>query len=54
MQNVAGNARRSEKPAIKEAPLPMLIAIAITCVTCILLFFFPQPLFELMLQLPLS
>jgi multicomponent Na+:H+ antiporter subunit D len=36
------------KPArIKEAPLPCLIAIAVTCTGCFILFFYTQPLFEL-------
>lgn len=34
--------------AIKEAPLPCLIAIGLTSAGCILLFFFPQPIYELM------
>jgi len=33
--------------AIKEAPLPCLIAIALTTIACVLLFFFPTPLLEL-------
>ena len=32
---------------IKEAPLPSLIAIIITTLGCLILFIFPQPLFEL-------
>jgi len=32
---------------IKEAPLPSLIAIAITTLGCLILFIYPQPLFEL-------
>ncbi|WP_340677555.1 proton-conducting transporter membrane subunit [Paraglaciecola sp.] len=32
---------------MQEAPLPALIAIIITTSACVLLFFFPQPLFEL-------
>ncbi len=37
---------------IKEAPLACLIAIGITSLACILLFFFPQPLYELLAQAP--
>jgi len=33
---------------IKEAPLPCLIAIAITSVGCLALFFYPEPSYELM------
>lgn len=32
---------------IQEAPLPALIAIIITTLCCLVLFFYPQPLFEL-------
>lgn len=38
-----------KNPGIREAPLPCLIAIGLTSAGCILLFFFPQPLYELML-----
>ncbi|WP_440873796.1 monovalent cation/H+ antiporter subunit D family protein [Thalassotalea sp. PLHSN55] len=33
--------------AIKEAPLPSLIAIVVTTLGCLMLFIYPQPLFEL-------
>ena len=33
---------------IKEAPLPCLIAMAITSMGCLALFFYPQPVYELM------
>jgi multicomponent Na+:H+ antiporter subunit D len=36
------------KPVIREAPLPCLIAIGLTSLGCVLLFLFPQPLYELM------
>ena len=32
---------------IKEAPLPALIAISLTTLGCLLLFIYPQPLFDL-------
>jgi len=32
---------------IKEAPLPSLIALCITCLMCVVLFVYPQPLYEL-------
>jgi len=32
---------------IKEAPLPSLIAICVTTLGCLILFVYPQPLFEL-------
>jgi multicomponent Na+:H+ antiporter subunit D len=37
----------SQPSAIKEAPLPCLIAIGVTSIGCVALFFFTQPLFEL-------
>jgi multicomponent Na+:H+ antiporter subunit D len=37
--------------AIKEAPTASLIALCITAGACILLFFFPNPLFELVSQI---
>ena len=40
--------KREDNVAIKEAPLPCLIAIGLTSAGCILLFFFPQPIYELM------
>ena len=36
---------------IKEAPLPCLIAMAITCAGCVALFFYPEPAYELMLSI---
>lgn len=41
------NGEPKEPEQIKEAPLPCLIAIGITCAGCLALFFFTQPLFEL-------
>ncbi|MDX1490703.1 MAG: proton-conducting transporter membrane subunit [Pseudohongiellaceae bacterium] len=35
------------RPAIQEAPLPSLIALSFTALMCIVLFIYPQPLFEL-------
>ena len=32
---------------VKEAPLPSLIALCITTVGCVILFVYPQPLYEL-------
>ena len=34
--------------AVKEAPLPCLIAIGVTAIACVLLFFFPTPVLELL------
>lgn len=43
-----GEAHRSESQAgIREAPLPSLIAIGITSLMCLLLFLFPQRLYDL-------
>ncbi|MDX1452311.1 MAG: monovalent cation/H+ antiporter subunit D family protein [Oleiphilaceae bacterium] len=36
----------------KEAPLPCLIAIGVTSIGCLLLFFYPQPLIELINMIP--
>jgi len=37
----------SSSAGIKEAPLPSLIALSITTVGCVLLFVYPQPLYDL-------
>jgi len=37
----------SSRLAIKEAPLPSLLALSFTALMCLLLFLFPQPLYEL-------
>ena len=42
-----------KKTVIKEAPLPCLIAIGATALGCIILFFFPDPVFDLMQQISL-
>lgn len=36
----------------KEAPLPMLIALSVTSICCLLLFFYPQPLIDLVNLIP--
>jgi multicomponent Na+:H+ antiporter subunit D len=36
----------------KEAPLPMLIALSITSLSCLALFFYPQPLIDLINLIP--
>lgn len=36
----------------KEAPLPMLIALGVTCFGCLALFFYPQPLIDLINLIP--
>ncbi|WP_448567378.1 monovalent cation/H+ antiporter subunit D family protein [Thalassotalea ganghwensis] len=36
----------------KEAPLPILIALSVTSIGCLLLFFYPQPLIELINLIP--
>ena len=40
------SAKPQEK--IKEAPWPCLMALSITCAGCIIMFFYPQPIYELM------
>jgi len=40
------------KPApIKEAPLPILLAIGVTSIGCVVLFFYPDPVYDLMKML---
>ncbi|MFQ5565526.1 MAG: proton-conducting transporter membrane subunit [Paracoccaceae bacterium] len=39
---------------IHEAPLPCLIAIGLTAIGCIVLFFLPGPIFDLLAQIPLK
>jgi len=43
----SGDKMPSSETGIKEAPLPSLIALCITTVGCVILFVYPQPLFEL-------
>jgi multicomponent Na+:H+ antiporter subunit D len=38
-------------PGLKEAPLPCLIAAAISALACVLLFLFPTPLFDLLAEI---
>ena len=45
----ADGAHREE--GIREAPLPCLIAISVTSLGCLALFFFSEPAFELLLQI---
>lgn len=37
-----------EPKGVVEAPWPCLVAMAVTCAGCVLLFFYPQPMYELM------
>lgn len=41
----------TDEPGLKEAPLPSLLALSVTAVGCVLLFFFPESLHELALAL---
>ena len=41
-------AAQDPPPGIKEAPMPCLIAIAVTSLGCIVLFFYPTPIYNLM------
>jgi multicomponent Na+:H+ antiporter subunit D len=41
---------KGREPSVREAPLPSLIALCITALGCIVLFFYPQPLFDLASQ----
>ena len=43
-----GKAPGNPGPGIKEAPLPCLIAIGITALGCLVLFFFPGPIYDLL------
>lgn len=49
---MGGDNARDGNVKIKEAPLPCLIAIGFTALACIVLFFFPGPLFDLLGQIP--
>jgi len=42
-----------EKAKVEEAPLPCLIAIGVTALACVALFFYPDPVFDLLSQIPL-
>lgn len=43
----SGDKMSSSDTGIKEAPLPSLIALCITTVGCVILFVYPQPLYDL-------
>ena len=43
----SGDKTVTSRTTVKEAPLPSLIAICITTVGCVVLFVYPQPLYEL-------
>ncbi len=43
-----GRSSETSNAAIKEAPLPVVIALVFSGVGCMALFFFPQPLYDLM------
>ena len=43
----SGDKMSATSAGIKEAPLPSLIALSITTVGCVVLFVYPQPLYEL-------
>jgi multicomponent Na+:H+ antiporter subunit D len=49
--DAAGNEARGG--AIREAPVACLIAIGLTALGCVALFFFPGPLLDLLAQIPL-
>lgn len=45
----------TEQPVgLQEAPLPCLLAIGVTTLACLVLFFWPQPLYELVQQIDLG
>ena len=50
------NSSEEQKPwswaDTKEAPLPMLIALSVTSLACFVLFFYPQPLIDLINLIP--
>lgn len=50
---LAKPAKGKKETGIQEAPLPCLVAIGITSALCLVLFFFPEPLFELTRMIPL-
>jgi len=43
----SGDKTSSSSAGIKEAPLPSLIALCITTIGCVILFVYPQPIYEL-------
>ena len=45
---------RQQATGIKEAPLPVLIALSVTAAGCLVLFFYPQPLYEIALAIAQS
>ncbi len=47
----SGNGQQAGPVVIKEAPPAALLALCITAGACVLLFFFPNPLFELVSQI---
>jgi multicomponent Na+:H+ antiporter subunit D len=48
-----GESQGRKSDGIKEAPLPCLIAIGLTSFGCLILFFFPGPILELLGQIRL-
>ncbi|MDH3742587.1 MAG: monovalent cation/H+ antiporter subunit D family protein, partial [Hyphomicrobiales bacterium] len=50
---LAKPANGKTEAGLQEAPLPCLVAIGITSALCLILFFFPGPLFELTRMIPL-
>jgi multicomponent Na+:H+ antiporter subunit D len=42
------SSRQTNTPAIHEAPVPVVIALVFTATGCLVLFFFPEPLYGLM------
>ncbi|MFC3149933.1 monovalent cation/H+ antiporter subunit D family protein [Litoribrevibacter euphylliae] len=54
--NISGETAEEAKPwswsETKEAPLPILIALTVTSIGCLALFFYPQPLIDLINLIP--
>lgn len=48
----AGESKTWKWADTKEAPLPMLIALSVTSLGCLVLFFYPQPLIDLINLIP--
>ena len=45
---LSGDGIEQDRPfQLKEAPLPCLLAIGVTALGCVVLFFYPQPLYEI-------
>ncbi len=47
-QEAQGNPGPGKRAALREAPLPCVIAQSITAIGCVILFFYPDPVYRLL------